>query len=140
MSSPSSDTFSSMSLASSETFSYMSSPSSETFSSMSLTSSETFSNMSSPSSKSFSSMSLVSSETECSKCSKCWIKVRHPYRVLFYLKSPIFILQRAYIPKNGVEFCQQINVDNRSSVATLYDLIRRRQKYSCTYSITVTTS
>ena len=41
-SSPSSETFSSMSLASSDTFSNMSSPSSETFSSMLLTSGETY--------------------------------------------------------------------------------------------------
>ena len=34
-----------------------------------------------------------------SKCLKCSIKVRLPYRVLFYLKLPIFILQWAYIPK-----------------------------------------
>ena len=56
--------------------------------------------------------------SECSKCPKCSIKVRLPYRVLFYLKSPIFILQRAYIPKNGVEFRQQTNSDNRTGVAT----------------------
>ena len=34
------------------------------------------------------------------------------------LKSPIFILQRAYIPKNGVEFRQQTNSDNKTGVAT----------------------
>ena len=62
------------------------------------------------------------------------------WKVVFYLKSPISIVQRAYIPKNGVEFRQQFNGDNRSGVATLYDLMRHRQKYSCTYSITVTTS
>ena len=62
------------------------------------------------------------------------------WKVVFYLKLPISIVQRAYIPKNGVEFRQQFNGDNRSGVATLYDLMRRRQKYSCTYSITVTTS
>ena len=60
MSSPSSETFSSMSLASSETFSNMSSQSSETFSSMSIALPETFSNMSLPSSETFSSMSLAS--------------------------------------------------------------------------------
>ena len=60
--------------------------------------------------------------TECSKCSKCSIKVRLPYRILFYLKSPIFILQRAYIPKNGVEFRQQTNSDNRTGVATSRDV------------------
>ena len=62
------------------------------------------------------------------------------WKVVFYLKLPISIVQRAYIPKNGVEFRQQFNGDNRSGVATLYDLMRRCQKYSCTYSITVTTS
>ena len=62
------------------------------------------------------------------------------WKVVFYLKSPISIVQRAYIPKNWVEFRQQFNSDNRSGVATLYDLMRRRQKYSCTHSITVTTS
>ena len=62
------------------------------------------------------------------------------WKVVFYLKLPISIVQRAYIPKNGVEFRQQFNGDNRSGVAMLYDLMRRRQKYSCTYSITVTTS
>ena len=49
--------------------------------------------------------------------------------LVFYLKSPIFIVQRAYIPKNGVEFRQQSNGDNRSGVATSYNLMRRRQKY-----------
>ena len=32
-----------------------------------------------------------------------------------------------YIPKNGVEFHQQFNGDNRFGVATLYDLMHRRQ-------------
>ena len=43
------------------------------------------------------------------------------------LKSPIFILQRAYIPKNGVEFRQQTNSDNRTGVATSRDVARRRR-------------
>ena len=38
--------------------------------------------------------------------------------LVFFLKSPISIVQRAYIPKNGVEFRQQSNGDNRSGVAT----------------------
>ena len=62
------------------------------------------------------------------------------WKVDFYLKLPISIVQRAYIPKNGVEFNQQFNGDNRSGVATLYDLMCVRQKYSHTYSITGTTS
>ena len=53
-------------------------------------------------------------------------KVSVPYKVAFCLKSPIFIVQRAYIPKNGVEFCHQTNSDNRTGVATSYDLVRRR--------------
>ena len=48
-----------------------------------------------------------------------------PLQAVFWLKSPIFILQRAYIPKNGVEFCQQSNGDNRRDVGTSYDLARR---------------
>ena len=51
------------------------------------------------------------------------------WKVVFYLKSPISIVQRAYLPKNGVEFRQKSNGDNRSGVATSYDLMRRRQKY-----------
>ena len=46
--------------------------------------------------------------------------------LVFYLKSPIFIVQRAYIPKNGVEFRQQTNSDNRTGVATSCDVARRR--------------
>ena len=71
----------------------------------------------------------------CQTCHTLWGKV---WQCIFQtftpggsvnknLKSPIFILQRAYIPKNGVEFRQQFNGDNRSGVATLYDLMRRRQ-------------
>ena len=54
------------------------------------------------------------------------IKVRLPYRVVFYLKSPIFILQRAYIPKSGVEFRQQTNSDNRTGVATSREVALRK--------------
>ena len=57
------------------------------------------------------------------------IKVSLPYNVAFCLKSPIFIIQRAYILKNGVEFCQQTKSDNRTGVATLYDLVRLCRRY-----------
>ena len=49
------------------------------------------------------------------------------WKVDFFLKSPISIVQRAYIPKNGVEFRQQSNGDNRTGIATSYDIVRRRQ-------------
>ena len=49
------------------------------------------------------------------------------WKVDFFLKSPISIVQRAYIPKNGVEFRQKSNGDNRTGIATSYDIVRRRQ-------------
>ena len=57
------------------------------------------------------------------------------WKVVFYLKSPISIVQRAYIPKNGVEFRQQSNGDNRTDIATSYDIARRRQ-YFATHLLT----
>ena len=48
------------------------------------------------------------------------------WKVFLYLNSPISIVQRAYIPKNGVEFHQQSNGDNKTGVVTSYDLARRR--------------
>ena len=48
------------------------------------------------------------------------------WKVEFYVKLPIPIVQRAYIPKNGVEFRQKTNSDKRTGVATSYDLVRRR--------------
>ena len=52
--------------------------------------------------------------------------VHLPYKVVFYLKSPIFILQRAYIPKNGVEFRQHTNSDNRTGVATSCNIASKK--------------
>ena len=57
-----------------------------------------------------------------------WIVGRKFTIVAFYIKSPIFIAQRAYIPKNGAEFRQQTSSDNRTGVAASYDLVRRLQK------------
>ena len=42
------------------------------------------------------------------------------------LKSSIFVVQMAAAPKIGVEFRQGSNATIRSSLATLYDLSRRR--------------
>ena len=42
------------------------------------------------------------------------------------LKSPIFVVQKAAAPKNGVEFRQGSNGTIRSSLATLYYIVRRR--------------
>ena len=58
------------------------------------------------------------------------------WKVEFYVKLPISIVQRAYIPKNGVEFRQQSNGDNRTGIATSYDIARRRQYFGthlCTH-------
>ena len=60
-----------------------------------------------------------------------FIKVRPQSKFVFYTGSPkitIFIVQRAYIPKNGLEFRQQTNSDKRTHVATLYELVRRRHQ------------
>ena len=42
------------------------------------------------------------------------------------LKSPIFVVQKATAPKNGVEFCQGSIGTIRISLATSYDVWRRR--------------
>ena len=42
------------------------------------------------------------------------------------LKSSILVVQKAAAPKNGVEFRQGSNDIIRSSLATLYDVSRRR--------------
>ena len=42
------------------------------------------------------------------------------------LKSSIFVVQMAAAPKTGVEFCQGSNGTIRSSLATSYDVSRRR--------------
>ena len=42
------------------------------------------------------------------------------------LKSPIFVVQKAAAPKNGVEFCQGSNGTIRTSLATSYDAAQRR--------------
>ena len=42
------------------------------------------------------------------------------------LKSSIFVVQKAAAPKNGVEFCQGFIGAIRSSLATSYDVWRRR--------------
>ena len=44
------------------------------------------------------------------------------------LKSSIFVVQMAAAPKTGVEFCQGSNGTIRSSLATSYDVSRRRSK------------
>ena len=41
-----------------------------------------------------------------------------------FLKLPIFIVQNAAAPKNGVEFCQKSIGDIRCSLATFYDVTR----------------
>ena len=48
------------------------------------------------------------------------------WKVDFFLKSPISIVQRAYIPKNGVEFRQHTNTnsDNKTGVATSREVVR----------------
>ena len=45
------------------------------------------------------------------------------------LKSPIFVVQKAAAPKNGVEFRHKSIGANRSSLATLYDDVRRRAMF-----------
>ena len=42
------------------------------------------------------------------------------------LKSPIFVAQKAAVPKNGVEFRQKFNGFIRFSLATLYNNVRCR--------------
>ena len=46
--------------------------------------------------------------------------------VLDVLKLSIFVVQKLALHQNGVEFRQQSIGDIRSSVATLYDVVRRR--------------
>ena len=46
--------------------------------------------------------------------------------VLDVLKSSIFVVQKLALHQNGVEFRQQSIGDIRSSVTTLYDVLRRR--------------
>ena len=46
--------------------------------------------------------------------------------VLDVLNSSIFVVQKLALHQNGVEFRQQSIGDIRSSVATLYDVARRR--------------
>ena len=45
------------------------------------------------------------------------------------LKSPIFVVQKAAAPKNGVEFRHKSIGAIRSSLATLYDDVRRRAMF-----------
>ena len=42
------------------------------------------------------------------------------------LKSSIFVVQKGAAPKNGVEFCQRPNGTISSSLATSYNVLRRR--------------
>ena len=42
------------------------------------------------------------------------------------LKSPIFVAQKAAVPKNGVKFRQKFNGFIRFSLATLYNNVRCR--------------
>ena len=44
------------------------------------------------------------------------------------LKLSIFVVQKAAAPKTGVEFCQGSNGTIRSSLATSYDVSRRRAR------------
>ena len=46
-----------------------------------------------------------------------------------FLKLPIFIVQNAAAPKNGVEFCQKSIGVIRCSLATLYDDVRRHAMF-----------
>ena len=46
--------------------------------------------------------------------------------VLDDLNMSIFVVQKLALHQNGVEFRQQSIGDIRSSVATLYDVVRRR--------------
>ena len=46
------------------------------------------------------------------------------WKVIFYLQLSIFIIQRAYIPKNGVNFCQQVNDNNNTCEAKSCDLVQ----------------
>ena len=48
------------------------------------------------------------------------------------LKSTIFVVQKAAAPKNGVEFCQKSIFVIRYFLATLYDDVRCRLKFSVT--------
>ena len=68
--------------------------------------------------------------------------------VLNVLNSSIFVVQKLALHQNGVEFRQQSIGDIRSSVATLYDVVRRRatsrdrmkvfslHTHSCTHALT----
>ena len=56
--------------------------------------------------------------------------------VLDVVKSSIFVVQKMALHQNGVEFCQQSISDIRSSVATLYDVVRRYQSFQSTYVLT----
>ena len=58
---------------------------------------------------------------------------KYTYATVFYkmillgriLKSPIFVIQKAATPKNGVEFCQKSIGVIRYCLDTLYDDVRR---------------
>ena len=50
------------------------------------------------------------------------------------LKSPIFVVQKAAAPKNGVEFRQGSNDTIRSSLAMSCDVPRRRARFSNSWS------
>ena len=56
--------------------------------------------------------------------------------VLDVLKSPIFVIQKLALHENGVEFHQQSIGDIRISLATFYDVVRRRKMESKTHSTT----
>ena len=51
-----------------------------------------------------------------------------------FLKSSIFVVQKAAAPKNGVEFCQGSNDTIRSSLAMSCDFPRRRARFSNSWS------
>ena len=50
------------------------------------------------------------------------------------LKLPIFVVQKAAAPKNGVEFRQGSNGTIRSSLAMSFDVPRRRARFSNSWS------
>ena len=51
----------------------------------------------------------------------------------YALKLSIFVAQRLALHQNGVEFCQLSIGDTRISLATSYDVVRRRFVYSMGY-------
>ena len=55
----------------------------------------------------------------------------HLYFSGCFLKLPIFVVQKATAPKNGVEFCQGFNVTIRSSLATSCDVAMLGEGCSC---------